>query len=210
MQMTDTFSVDVPAQRLWDALIDVERIAPCVPGFKLIETNDPDFGGEIKVKVGAITVGYDATITFKERDEAARRVVLGVKGKERRGAGSVDATTTLTLSGNGSGTTAEILTDVQITGKVAQFGRGIIADVNRRLLEQFVACLNERVLAPPQAAEAPGAAPTPQQPARSDEPLEALDIGAVAGGAILKRAAPAAALLVLLLTIAAIARRRSR
>jgi carbon monoxide dehydrogenase subunit G len=211
MDMTDTFTVPVSADRLWEALIDVERIAPCVPGFELHEMSDPDFRGAIKVKVGAITVQYDAVITFVERDEAAHRAVLSVSGKERRGAGSVNATTTISLIDKGNETTAEILTDVNITGKVAQFGRGIIQDVNKRLLEQFVAGLNERVLAPPEkvatnGGDPAGQTPTPLPPATPAAPL---DLGSVARGAVLKRAAPALVGVALLALIVAIIKRRS-
>src|SRR5207253_7143507 len=115
----------------------------------------PEYKGVMKVKVGAISQQYDATITFVERDDSARRAVLAVKGKERRGPGTVNATMTSTLTERGEETVAEMVTDIQVTGRVAQFGRGIMADVGSRLTEQFVKCLNERVLA--QAEQEPPA-----------------------------------------------------
>ena len=166
----------------------------------------------MKVKVGAITVTYDATITFVERDEANRRVVLAVKGKELRGGGSVNATITSSLTDRGAETSAEMVTDVQVTGRVAQFGRGIIADVSSRMTEQFVDRLNAQLLAP--AAETPASerddlAPQPRstQAPREEEPL---DLGSVAAVPVLKRLAPALGALLLLGLVVLLLKRRSR
>ncbi|MBN9622096.1 MAG: SRPBCC family protein [Actinobacteria bacterium] len=209
MELKDTFTVDVPPERLWEVLTDVERIAPCVPGFELEEVEEPDYRGRMKIKVGAIQMQYDATITFAERDDAARRAVLKAKGKERRGPGAVDATTTAILSGDGGQTTASMVTEVQVTGRIAQFGRGIIADVSSRLTEKFVANLEQQVLAPAgsaaepeEAVNAPGAeeraASPPPPPQAAGEPLDLAAVGAVP---VLKRVGPvvAAFLVVLLL-----------
>ncbi len=166
MELKDTFTVDVPPERLWEVLTDVEKIAPCVPGFVLEEVDEPDYRGKMKIKVGAIQMTYDATITFAERDDAAKRAVLKVKGKEQRGPGAVDATTTATLSGDAAQTTAEMVTDVQVTGRIAQFGRGIISDVSSRLTEKFVANLEQQVLAGP-------AVPAGDEPPASAAPLNA-------------------------------------
>jgi carbon monoxide dehydrogenase subunit G len=201
MELTESFTVPVSVDRLWEVLTDVERIAPCVPGFDLKEVSDPEYKGTMKVKVGAIGMSYDATITFLERDDAARRVVLSVVGRERRGPGGVKAKVTSSLTDNGAETMAEMVTDVQVTGRIAQFGRGILADVSSRITEQFVACLNERVLAKPQDSEEetrddePGksssAATMRAQPSREAEPL---DLGSVAAIPVLKRALPVALL----------------
>jgi carbon monoxide dehydrogenase subunit G len=183
MELTDSFVVPVSADRLWDVLTDVERIAPCVPGFTLSEVDGSDFRGRMKVKVGAITVQYEVGIAFVERDDAARRAVISISGGENRGAGSVDARVTATLSERGDETVAEMLTDVRVTGRVAQFGRGIMADVSSRVVEQFVACLNQRVLGTP---------PTPPLSVPlAAHPQEApLDLGSVAVLPVLKRIAP--------------------
>jgi carbon monoxide dehydrogenase subunit G len=200
MELKDTFTVDVPPERLWEVLTDVERIAPCVPGFELEEVDEPDYRGRMKIKVGAIQMTYDATITFAERDDAARRAVLKVKGKERRGPGAVDATTTASLSGENGKTTAEMVTEVQVTGRIAQFGRGIISDVSSRLTEKFVDNLEQQVLAPPEpAAPEPGprdAALNAEEPATATAPppkpaeVEALDLAAVGAVPVLKRLGP--------------------
>jgi len=206
MELKDTFTVDVSPERLWEVLTDVERIAPCVPGFELQEVDEPDYRGKMKIKVGAIQMTYDATITFAERDDAAKRAVLRVKGKEQRGPGAVDATTTATLSGEGDRTTAEMVTEVHVTGRIAQFGRGIISDVSSRLTEKFVANLERQVLAPAAPPEemppapaadgavnaeeppvAPGTAPATPPPPAESEPLDLAALGAVP---VLKRVAP--------------------
>jgi carbon monoxide dehydrogenase subunit G len=222
MEITDTFTVPVTAARLWEVLTDVERIAPCVPGFKLEEANDPDYRGSMKIKVGAITMQYDATITFVERDDAARRVVLSVRGKERRGPGSVNAKVTSSLVDKGHETTAEMVTDVQVTGRVAQFGRGIIADVSSRMTDQFVTCLNERVLSGPLPSPTPAAEPDTAAastgdgraassgdvaPTTAEEP-EALNLGAVTAVPVLKRVGPVLLGLGLLVVVARLVRRR--
>lgn len=207
MELKDTFTVEVPPERLWEVLTDVERIAPCVPGFELEEVDEPDYRGRMKIKVGAIQMQYDATITFAERDDAARRAVLKVKGKERRGPGAVDATTTATLSGEGGQTTAAMVTDVQVTGRIAQFGRGIIADVSSRLTEKFVDNLEKQVLAPAPAEPEPehtainGATaeePVGPAPPRASEPLDLAAVGAVP---VLKRVGPPLAVAVILLLL---------
>jgi uncharacterized protein len=212
MQLTDDFTVPVPVERLWELLNDVERIAPCVPGFTLSEANHPDYRGRMKVKVGAITVQYDATITFVERDEINKRVVLAVKGRELRGAGSVDATVTSSLVEQGAETKAEMVTDVQVTGRVAQFGRGIIADVSSRMTEQFVDRLTTNLLAPVAAAPttngAAGVSPAEPAPDGPPAPDEALDLGSVAAVPVLKRLAPLLAGLVAVALVVRLLRRR--
>ncbi len=214
MELKDTFTVDVPPERLWEVLTDVERIAPCVPGFVLEEVDEPDYRGKMKIKVGAIQMTYDATITFADRDDAAKRAVLKVKGKEQRGPGAVDATTTATLRGDAAQTTAEMVTDVQVTGRIAQFGRGIISDVSSRLTEKFVANLEQQVLVAPAAAEETAGAGSngdalnaaesppadgpkttsagvfPAHRREAAEETEPLDLAAVGAVPVLKRLAP--------------------
>lgn len=212
MRLTDSFTLPVAADRLWDVLTDIELVAPSVPGFQLEEAVDPEYHGLMKIKVGAVSVTYDATIRFEARDDEQRRAVISVTGKEKRGPGGVSATVVATLTEHGDQTTAEMVTDVEVTGKVAQFGRGIVADVGSRITRQFIDDLNARVLAPPaserpderavrsDAANANGA-PTPP-------PAEALDLGATAAVPVLKRALPAAAAMVLLVLM--LRRRRTQ
>ncbi len=201
MQLTETFTVTAGIDATWELLTDVERVAPCVPGFTLSEAHHPDYRGVMKIKVGAITVQYDTTITFAERDDAARRVVLAVHGRELRGAGSVDATVTAHLGENAGQTTAEVVTDVQVTGRVAQFGRGIIADVSSRMTQQFVARLDQAL-----AASSPGGG-TQAASAAGAAAADTLDLASVAGLPLLKRIVPVALGLALAV---ALARRRPR
>jgi uncharacterized protein len=225
MQLTDDFTVNVGVDELWEVLNDVEKVAPCVPGFTLSSAEHPDYRGRMKVKVGAITVQYDATITFVERDDAHKRVVLAVKGKEVRGAGSVNAIVTSSLTEQGQHETrAQMVTDVNVTGRVAQFGRGIIADVSSRMTEQFVDRLNARLL---EERDGAGAAPQSTSPQSATEPTpapapavspngtatgaeETLDLGSVAAVPVLKRVVPVVAGLVAVAMVARLVRRRGR
>jgi uncharacterized protein len=209
MELTNSFTLPVSVDRLWEVLTDVELIAPCVPGFKLEEVADPEYRGTVTVKVGAVTVTYDATITFLDRDEEAHRAVLQVSCKERRGGGRANATVATDLSGEGQEATAEMVTEVEVTGRVAQFGRGIIGEVASQLTRQFVDNLNTQILAARaegvERTVEPNVAPPSRAPA--EEP-EALDLGATAVLPMLKRSAPALIALVLLCVLALFKRRR--
>ena len=194
MELRDSFVVPASAETLWGLLTDVERIAPCVPGFELLEVVEQEFRGRMKVKVGAIAIVYEVTISFVERDDAARRAVLSVRGNEKRGSGSVNATVISTLTERGDQTVADMVTNVNVTGRVAQFGRGIMADVSSRVVEQFVACLNDRILNPtaiPTIADAGDAEGLSGfESTRSAGDVAALDLGSAAAWPVLKRLAP--------------------
>jgi carbon monoxide dehydrogenase subunit G len=159
MELTNEFRVGVPVDRAWTVLNDVERIAPCLPGAQLQEIEGDEYRGIVKVKVGPITANYQGVATFLTQDEAAGTLVLRAEGRETRGQGNANATVTATLVADGDSTTVTVVTDLTVTGKVAQFGRGVLADVSGKLIGQFVECLESKVL----AADAPtaDAAPTP-------------------------------------------------
>lgn len=146
MDLRNEFDVPAPLETAWDILTDVERIAPCIPGFQLQEIEGDEYRGVMKVKVGAVVVQYQSAVEFAERDNAGRRAVMKASGRETRGQGSVSATITSTLTGDGDTTRATMVTNLTVTGRVAQFGRGILADVSNRLVAQFVTCLKNRVL----------------------------------------------------------------
>ena len=146
MDLTNEFRVSVPVEDAWNVLTDVERIAPCLPGAQLLEVEGDEYRGTVKVKVGPITVTYKGAATFVEQDAAGRRAVLRAEGREARGQGTAKATITADLSPDGDGTNVSIVTDLAVTGRVAQFGRGVLADVSAKLLGQFVTCLEETVL----------------------------------------------------------------
>lgn len=158
MELTNEFEVDVPVAEAWAVLTDVERIAPCLPGAELKEIEGDEYRGVVKVKVGPITASYRGVAHFEELDETTHRAVLKAEGRETRGQGNASATIIATLSESGSGTKVQVATELAITGKVAQFGRGVLADVSGKLLDQFVQNLETMVLSPaPEAAEADGA-----------------------------------------------------
>jgi carbon monoxide dehydrogenase subunit G len=155
MQITDTFHVDVPVEQAWDVLLDVERIAPCMPGAQLQEVEGEEYRGIVKVKVGPITAQYKGAARIVEADVATRRIVIKAEGRDTRGQGNAAAIVTASLKADDTGTEVGIDTDLHVTGKVAQFGRGVMADVSSKLLAQFVECLHAMVLTG-DAAASPG------------------------------------------------------
>ena len=166
MELTHEFRVAVPPAQAWAVLTDVERIAPCMPGAQLQEIEGDEFRGLVKVKVGPITAQYKGKATFLEQDEPAGRLVLRAEGRDTRGQGNANATITATLAADGDGTKVIVGTDLTVTGKVAQFGRGVLADVSAKLLQQFVTCLETKVL----AGDEPGAAPAETAPSTPAAP----------------------------------------
>src|SRR3954468_7063547 len=138
MEINDSFRVDLPVEETWRVLMDIERIAPCMPGAQLQEVAGDEYRGVVKVKVGPITAQYKGAASFTELDEANHKAVLKAEGRETRGQGNASATITATLVPDGDGTKVSVVTDLTITGKVAQFGRGVMADVSAKLLNQFV------------------------------------------------------------------------
>jgi carbon monoxide dehydrogenase subunit G len=146
MELTNEFKVDVPVDKAFEVLTDVERIAPCMPGAQLQEIEGEEYRGIVKVKVGPITAQYKGAARFLERDEEAHRAVLRAEGRDTRGQGNANATITASLVPDGDGTMVTVSTDLTVTGRVAQFGRGVMADVSSKLLGQFVDCLEHQVL----------------------------------------------------------------
>jgi carbon monoxide dehydrogenase subunit G len=148
MELVHEFSVPVPVEQAWQVLTDVERIAPCLPGAELTGMDGETYHGQVKIKVGPITAQYRGTASFAEKDEAQHRVVLKAAGRDTRGQGNASATVTATMAvADGGGATAvSIVTDLSVSGRVAQFGRGVMGDVSARLLEQFVRNLEAGVL----------------------------------------------------------------
>jgi hypothetical protein len=145
MELTNEFRVAASPDEAWAVLTDLERIAPCMPGAELQEVDGDDHKGVVKVKVGPITAQYKGVARFVERDDAAHRAVLHAEGRETRGQGNANATITAQLSPDGDGTLVSVVTDLTIAGRVAQFGRGILADVSSKLLTQFADCLGAKL-----------------------------------------------------------------
>lgn len=166
MQLENSFTVPVPADVAWGVLLDVERVAPCMPGATLDSVDGDTSNGRVKVKVGPITVTYKGTATFIEKDEAARRAVIEGAAKESRGSGTAKATVTMTMHEQGEQTEVKVVTDLNVTGKPAQFGRGVMADVSAKLIQQFADCLSEEI-------QASGAAPAGESASAGSAPAQA-------------------------------------
>ena len=158
IQLDHEFTVPVPVDEAWAVLLDVERITPCMPGASLLTVDGDDFTGTVKVKVGPITVTYNGTARFAEKDVDAHRAVIEATGKETRGAGTAAATVTATLTDDGGTTRVAVHTDLNVTGKPAQFGRGVLAEVGAKLVGQFADCLADEL------GNAPGVTSTPAEP----------------------------------------------
>ena len=143
MELDNSFTVPVPPEQAWDVLLDVKRIAPCMPGATVDEVEGDVINGHIKVKVGPVSLTYRGTATFTERDADTRVVVLEASGKETRGAGTASATVRASLEPDASGnsTLVTMHTTMNVTGRPAQFGRGVMVEVGGKLVDQFAANL---------------------------------------------------------------------
>jgi carbon monoxide dehydrogenase subunit G len=137
VQLKNSFTVPVPVDEAWRVLLDIERIAPCMPGAALDSVAGDDFTGRVKVKLGPINLTYQGKASFVEKDETAHRAVIDARGKDQRGNGTAAATITAKLAAEGSITRVDVMTDLNITGRPAQFGRGVMTDVGNKLLGQF-------------------------------------------------------------------------
>jgi carbon monoxide dehydrogenase subunit G len=147
VEISSAFEVHAPIDTAWLVLTDVELISPCIPGFQLQEVEGDEYRGVMKVKVGAVVAEYASRVTIVEQDHARYRAVLRGGGNERRGQGTVDAMIVSTLQERDTETTrVTMTTTLDVTGRIAGFGRNIMADVANRLVEQFVKCLETRVL----------------------------------------------------------------
>jgi len=145
MELRHEFTVPATLQETWDAFNDIESVAACFPGATVSSVEGDTFQGSCKVKLGPIALVYNGSGTFVEKDESARRMVIDAKGKDKRGNGTAGAHVTATMTEEGTSTRVEVLTDLNITGKPAQFGRGVMQDVSDKLLGQFTACLEKKV-----------------------------------------------------------------
>jgi carbon monoxide dehydrogenase subunit G len=239
VKIEDSFRVDVPVDEAWKVLLDLERIAPCLPGAQLTEVEGDEYRGTVKIKVGPITAQYKGVAKIEEADEANHKVVLQAEGRDTRGQGNASATVTATLVAEGASTTVNIDTDLNITGKVAQFGRGVMADVSSKLLGQFADNLKQDVLtgdtavaasgvAADEAPTDPGAGPTSGTGSPADagfastgeadagprkiqsKEAEPIDLMDAAGGSVGKRVAPIVAGLVVVLALRSIFKRRKK
>ena len=176
MDLTHRFTVPTSVAETWDLFDDIASVAECFPGATVTGVEGETFQGSCKVKLGPIALVYNGSGTFVEKDEEAHRFVVDAKGKDKRGNGTAGAKVTLSMGdAAGGGTDVEVLTDLAITGKPAQFGRGVMQDVSDKLLGQFVACLEQRLSSPAPGRRPVGVlrdrpTPTPGRPRRPPGP----------------------------------------
>jgi uncharacterized protein len=205
MKFENSFDVDAPIEDVWSALLDVERVAPTVPGAQVLErTGDDAYKVAIKVRVGPMSMTYQGEVEITERDEAEHRAVMKARARESRGQGTANADVVMVLSGDNGRTSATVTTDVQLSGKVATMGQGVLQDVSGRLVETFAKNLAAMLegggppetpgpeTAAPEAtpASTPAAAPAEEagrEAALRTESEEALDLGSVGGAVVAER-----------------------
>jgi carbon monoxide dehydrogenase subunit G len=185
MKINNEFTVAAPIQQAWDTMLNLERIAPCLPGAAIQEEKDEgEYDGTMKVKIGPITANYKGTVKFEEVDEENHRAVLQATGRDARGQGTASATIVSTLQEEGEGTKVSVETDMKLTGRAAQFGRGIAQDVATKMLDQFASCLEEEITGgPEEGAAAATAEPTGEENgSRDGSQQEEAPPAAAAGG----------------------------
>ena len=183
MELEHQFTVPVPVDRAWEVLLDIEKIAPCMPGAVIDSVDGDSFTGQVKVKVGPITVAYSGKASFLEKDATAHRAVVEAKGRETRGSGTAAATVTASMADEGGSARVTVVTDLAITGRPAQFGRGVLNDVGNKLIGQFADCVATTITT--SGTDGP-AATSPDE----------IDLVAVAGGSVAKRLVPAAVVVI--------------
>ena len=200
MDLNHEFIVNVPVNDAWVILTDLERIAPCLPGAQLTEVEGDTYRGQVKVKVGPIVAQFKGQASFVSRDDVAHRAMLKGEGRDTTGKGTASAIITAQLTAvTPTSTKCSVVTNLTISGKVAQFGRGALADVSDKLLAQFSENLNQLITSAPVATSAPAAEVATASPEiRKIESAEVapLDLLGTAGAPILKRAVPAVVVLI--------------
>ncbi|MGH3780783.1 MAG: SRPBCC family protein [Pseudonocardiaceae bacterium] len=221
MKLEHRFTVPAPIDTVWRALLDPERVAPCFPGASITSASGDEFAGIVKVRLGPISLQYRGSGRFTDTDQAAHRTVIQATGTASGGQGTAAAKVHASLAENGEGTTVTVATDLTVTGKPAQFGRGLIEDVGGKIIGQFADCLSRSLgqqEEPAQVAEPLPSGPSPPPPSQPVvarpspvqrapvRPVPApiadeIDLLEAAGGAVAKRVVPAIAALVLLALI---------
>jgi carbon monoxide dehydrogenase subunit G len=157
MKLENEFTVPAPVERAWEVLLDVERVAPCLPGAAIESSDGDEYAGSMAIKIGPITQRYQGTVRIEEADAAARRAVMRASAKDQRGAGTAAATITTRMETVPQGTRVRVQTEMQITGPAAQFGRGVMQDVSAKMMGRFADCLADEIAQGPAVAPAPSA-----------------------------------------------------
>ena len=238
--MENEFTVEAPVEQAWETLLDLERITPCLPGAALEEESGDEYKGTMTIRLGPVTQKYNGTVSFEETDEESHRAVLKAEGKDARGQGTASATITSALSEEDGGTKVRVETDMHLTGRAAQFGRGVQQEVATKLINQFAECLEKEIMGenireePEQPAEPEETAETEEteeavsangsgaeetgeedeKPKRriiqQDHDVEPLDLGEASREAVIKRVVPLAFGVGALVVVLWLVRRRRR
>ncbi|PZG08944.1 SRPBCC family protein [Nonomuraea aridisoli] len=214
MQLQHEFTLPIPPDQAWATLLDVERVASCLPGAALDHIDGDAFSGRVSLKVGPLKLAYRGDARLAVKDEKAGRLVIEAAGREARGSGTAKATVTASLQPVAGGTRVGLLTELALTGRPAQFGRGLVSEVGGNLIGQFAERLSQEMSAPapvsalgpaPELGTVPAAPPAPAAaPVAQD-----LDLAALLGPVLRKRA-PVVAVAVLLAVVAFLLGRRKR
>lgn len=206
MELVHSFTVPASPEQTWALLTDLHQVGSCFPGATVTEASEDEFSGTVKVKLGPIAMVYSGSGAFVSRDDSAHQAVIEARGKDKRGNGTAGASVNLALSpdGDDGGTLVDVHTDLSITGKPAQFGRGVMQDVSDKLLGKFVECIESHLAAPPEVVaevsdvDEDSAHSAPEMPPESSPPPphlhavpdaadDAIDLGGALGPALLSR-----------------------
>lgn len=217
MELQHSFTVPATVEATWATFMDLEGVGSCFPGATVTEVTDEGFAGTVKVRLGPIALVYAGTGAFLERDDDAHRALIEAKGKDKRGNGTAGATVRIQLTDTGEGSTrADVSTDLAVTGKPAQFGRGVMQDVSDKLLQQFVTCIEARIGATgattPTTSDAPVSTPAVTGASVGQPPGDALDLGGAVLPVVVRSYGKqlAAGLVALLAAVGLMRRRRAR
>ncbi|HEX3327668.1 MAG TPA: SRPBCC family protein [Actinomycetota bacterium] len=187
MEIANSFEVPAPVEQVWSFLLDVERVAPCMPGAELTETiDDSNWKGKVKIKLGPVSLNFSGKVTMVERDDGAHRVVLKASGMEQRGKGAASATVTSTLERIDGGTRVNVLQDLTVQGQAAQFSRGMMQDVTAKLTQQFADNLKQNIGATPETTATATSSEAPR-PVVVAKPVSGIRLGLSALGSALAR-----------------------
>jgi carbon monoxide dehydrogenase subunit G len=193
MKLEQSFTVAAPVEQVWDMLVDVERVAPCLPGAEITgQGPDGSYEGNFTVKLGPTTASYRGSLKMDSLDEASRTATMHANGTDKRGQGGAHAVIVSTLRQEGEETVVDVITDFTITGRLARFGRGgMIEDISKRMMRDFSQCLQATMTAEPAAAEAPAAAAQAPAAAAPVTPGEEADAAVASAGAAAAEASAA-------------------
>lgn len=191
MEIENEFDVPAPVDHVWTYLLDVERVAPCMPGAELTEViDDHTWKGKVNMKLGPVSLAFAGTVTMQERDDQAKRIVLAAKGMEQKGKGAANASVTSWLEQGDGVTNVKMRADIHLTGTVAQLSRGLLPEVSRKLTQQFADCLLQSMRAAEvratESADVAAEAAAPVEASARAKPIGGIRLGLAAVWASIK------------------------